>query len=414
MKGMMLISFQKRTGAYVDREYPKNIGKKLGFAPSDINLPYSLNRMRNMKPDYQYVSVKGVMVASFFTGFNFQDYVAHPNQCLYLILDDDENPNSYEDYLIRLATEILPKFKEIKPELTTYDIGSMQYKVKSIEFNKFFQDKFHQLANGEIEPLKMEEAEIIIGEGSKIGTINGKANTVTEKGERDPITTEKLTSDASHFDDMAGNLEEMEKESLRDQIRELNKEINEKDEQIAKLGKKIQITAHELAKNLDPGEEASKKINEMVDMLQEKEEELSKWREKIADMNEKIFVGQDTITKMTEMSMMQSEEMQQQANKINKMKKELIEKDNELDTISQNLDEKDTIIADLEEKFKESEKKFKEKAKEISFIETQEPDFMQKKKIEELKAQIIQHKKNNKIQRREIEELNRKLREDLF
>lgn len=447
MKGMMLISFQKTTGAYLDVEYPKGLTKQLGFTPADVNVPYSINRMNNMKPMFNYIKVNNVMVASFYSGFDFNDYIGHPDKCLYLILDN-ENPNKFEGILIRLATDILPKFKEIDPICTLLDRKSEEYKIKFKEFEAFFEEKYHDIEQNRVIPMNIEDAEIIVGKGSSIKTIGGEHTGKAKEVEKQEVDIQKFLEDMkkkTEITQAAKKMEEMEKDQLRDEIKKYEIIIKDKDERIRNLELQIQNTAS-LTSQLGVTQQVMQKIEELAQMLGEKDQELNKWKEKATEMNEKLFVHQDTIAKMTEMSMLQSEEMQVLNRKNKSMADEIktLKHDNEtlkqeisilnqqIESIKNLLQEKDTLISELShaqkmQKYADVDKTINPvpqniilqnttdgASKAIEELQRQlEGEREEKKQLQqqlgEYKSVTIELKKDIKIARREIESLKEKL-----
>lgn len=449
MKGMMLISFSKRPGAYVDVEYPEGLSKQLGFKPADINLPYSVHRMRNMRPNYTYTKVKNEMVASFFTGFDFNDFVAHPNKCIYLILED-ENPNMYEGQLVKVATDLLPLFKKVDPLLTDIPTNSPQYQLRLDRFKSVFQEEYRKLVNDEIVPVDIEDVEEIRGEGSVIHTSSGThKGKVVERKDPDIQVAEFLKrqrelkeQDKDEFEDFNKQLADMEKESLRDEIRNLQKMLESKNQQLNALEDKLQQQALQTANSAE-NESLKAKITELNDLINQKEKELDEWREKIVEMNEKHFVNQDTIAKMTEMTMQQSEEMQN-LSRVNKDLKDAIEeRDQQITSLSEIIGEKDGRIEKLESKTKDLEhaakmSKYKQESDQSSsgrtkmFVQDADAESAElvkeleaqlkmekaakkalEKKVAEYKSQFVELKKTTKVQRREIQSLKSKLADKL-
>ena len=97
MKGIFVLSYHKKPGSFIDREYPHGISEQLQIDSVDQNKIYSFNRMRNSNPNYIYMKIKGVQVGSFFSGID-NNYIGFPNQCVCIILDN-ENPTLFEEPL---------------------------------------------------------------------------------------------------------------------------------------------------------------------------------------------------------------------------------------------------------------------------------------------------------------------------
>jgi hypothetical protein len=252
----------------------------------------------------------------------------------------------------------------------------------------------------------------------------------------------------SELQDMTKSLDRMEKEGLRDEIRKINKLLKEKEEKIQDLERKTQDSAVAQAQ-ATASQEIANKISELTSMLASKDKELNSWREKIAEMNENLFVNQDTISKMTEMSMMQSNEMQDLSRNNKTFRQENEQKNKEIADYKVKLQEYEDSIAKAIARIKDLEQEnMRTKYTKISGqadqgnrtfiqsinqstsqekigapisdnideeleqmrVELEEEKAARKKcqmQLSEEKSQVIELKKNVKIQRREIEELQK-------
>jgi len=258
-----------------------------------------------------------------------------------------------------------------------------------------------------------------------------------------------IGSAANEMQDMAKSLERMEKEGLRDEIRRINKQLKEREDKIRELERKAQEATVTQAQS-SANQEIANKVIELNALLESKEKELNSWREKIAEMNERLFVNQDTIAKMTEMSMMQSNEMQDLSRNNKTLKQELEQKQKEISESQTRFQEYEDGIAKAMARIKDLEQENmrskytnistqadqdnrtfiqnigqvtpqgKTESKQVDSIdaelermraELEEEKTARKKcqmQLSEEKAQTIELKKNVKIQRREIEELQKK------
>jgi chromosome segregation ATPase len=347
MKGIFILTFHKKPGAFVDREYPHGITDQLGIDATDQNKVYSLHRMRNTLPNFLFLKAKNVTIASFFSGFDLKHYIGRPNQCVSVILDNHENPTIWEDKLRRLAYELLPVLAEIRGEEII--MTGLSTDIKYHRFDQLLAEKLEDLKAGRVEPLYEGEAEVIVGDGTHIDTISDMRGKMTGTGTRPQnltLTAEDIAKaaemaqtspDKSAFtpapkkeqkeDSIAqatAQMEAMEKETLRNEIRRLNGMLKDQNSKIQALESQLRDEWNkEVAAGSESSAEVGKIRGEYEAIIAAKEEELEKWRTKVSELNENNFINQDTIAKMTEMTMQQTMEMQEQAQKIMELKKQL-------------------------------------------------------------------------------------------
>lgn len=291
----MILGFHKSPGAYIEKEHPEGVSEKLNVSTADLMNIYALHRMRRMEPNYLQIKIKNVNVASFYTGFSFKHYVGRPNYCITVFLSPDDNPsNDFEGMLRRIAFELLPRQEEF-------------------DFETDFVSYYEQLRIESIEPFWEE---VLEGEGSKIATIS--ADDIDEKMEREkaPVKEEPQAQELS-FDKQ---FEQFEKDELKEEVRDLQKMVNEKNEKIRELTRQI---TEKVGETSDHSEE----IQLLQGQLDEANKRLDEWSEKLADFNEKNAILMETVRKLTEMSNDQNEEMERQGSQIIDLKKKLGEKD---------------------------------------------------------------------------------------
>ena len=354
MKGIFVLTFHKKPGAFVDREYPKGITQDLGIDETDQNKIYSLHRMRNTRPNYLFLKAKNITIASFFSGFDLKQYVGRPNQCVSVILDQNENPTIWEGQLRRITHDILPVLAEIRGDEIIMTGLSSESKYR--RFDEILAQQLAALQAGQVQPMEDWEGEVRVGTGTVIDTINSgseirdklvgtkpkelsltaddilKATELAKnegqpsgsssvKSAFTPAPTSAMAASAS-TDPMvqaAQQMELMEKEGMRKEIRRLSELVKEKTERIKALESQVrEASASSIG---DAEKNALAKIKgEYEALLASKEQELENWCAKVSELNENNFINQDTIAKMTEMTMMQTEEMQAQSRQIAELK----------------------------------------------------------------------------------------------
>ncbi|TFF90749.1 MAG: hypothetical protein EU548_01430 [Promethearchaeota archaeon] len=369
------MGFHKSPGAYIETQYPTNISERMEVKTSDLMNIYALHRMRRMEPNYLQMKIKGVSVASFYTGFSFKHYVGKPNYCITVFLSDDDNPsNDFEGMLRRIAHELLPK-KE------------------SLEFDDLLVDYYERLRVGSVDTYWEESIE---GEGSKIATIHA------DEEEEEKEEEEEEPEPESHMEqlDFDEQFDKLEKEELKEEIKELKTVINEKNEKIRELTKQI-------TEKVSEGSEYSEEVQMLQGQLDEANKRLDDWSEKLADLNEKNAILMETVRKLTEMSTQQNEEMERQGSTIIELKKQLERKNSQIEDMSNKLvtakvestGQKSELVEKLEEEnqihldtiaeLKIEMKQLKDKVEEAEGVQ------------EDLSEQIISLKKDIKVLRRE-------------
>mgnify|MGYP005849466883 CR=1 FL=1 len=398
MKGIVILSFHKKPGAFVDREYPKGISKRLGFNDIEQNKVYSLHRMRNMRPNFLFLKEKNILLASFFSGFDSKHFIGRPNQCVTIFLDK-ENPTIWEDILRRATFDLLPELDKVRggdiPE------SGLSNDPKYEAFDNYLRDYFYKLEKGEIDPLLPGEGETGSVEKSTIGTISD-INLADRDAAKDLRAAPKVQS-AQKIDGKPDielaiqaatkQMEEMEKTTLRKELQEAIEAGNKKDQEIRQLKEQIEQLKAMGVQSAEPITQTDQKLQEA---LKEKDLELEKWRKKVVELNEVNFINQDQILKLTEMTMMQTQEQQNLMNKVQQMKKELEETKAKLDTLNSGINqasvEEKTLLI---ENMKVEVESLKEKNKEL---------FLKQKNYESKISSLTQtiEEKSQKIEGLEI------------
>jgi chromosome segregation ATPase len=375
----MIMGFNKSPGAYVDVQYPEDIVDRLNVTTSDMMNIYALHRMRNMEPNYIQMKIKGVSVASFYSGFSFKHYVGRPDYAVTIFLsDDDVLPNDFEGMLRRFAHYILPKRADL-------------------DFEIMFKEEFDALQTFELDPYWEE---IIEGEGSKIMTIQADEDSLVKEGA--PLAPQK---DELNFDDQ---FDQLEKDELKEQIKELQDMVREKQDKIRDLTEKIAQQA---------SAEHGGGVQILKQQLDEQDKKLDDWSLKLADLAEKNAILMETVRKLTEMSMQQTEEMERQGRKLLDDKKLLEEKNalieelkqsageatNETEASGAAIEELNTKIEELDARNKKYLDTITDLKLEIKNLKTKQEQSTESDTTvqKDLAEQIIELKKDLKVIRRE-------------
>lgn len=337
MRGIIILSFHKKPGAFVDREYPAGISKLCNIDATEQNKIYSLHRMRNTKPNFLFVKVKNFQVSSYFTGFDFKEYLGHPNQCVSLVLEQNENPTKWEDILRRLAFELLPKLAQVRGN--EIPVTGLSDDPKFQPFDDALKEAFESVVENRIQPLPPGEGDVIEGAGTVIETtasisrsapIKEVKNLTLTKADVQAAAAAQLSAQSSELDPIklaTQQMENMEKDNLRNEIRNLHQLIQEKDKRIRALEIQLQEASAHFATNETNDQNLQDKISkikgEYEAILASKEQELDTWRNKVTELNETNFINQDNIRKLTEMTMMQTDDLSNQSKNIIELKKKI-------------------------------------------------------------------------------------------
>ena len=337
MKGIFILSFDRKPGAFVDREYPVGITRQLNIDNTEQNKVYSLHRMRNVKPNFLFLKAKGVQIASFYSGFDFKDYIGRPNQCVSIILEPNENPTKWEDILRRLTFELLPILAKIRgDEIIT---SGLSKDPKYEEFDRILGQYYQDLQAGNIQPMLPGEGEVKEGSQENLAKLIEK-ETTHNMAQKPSLSTQDIMAATKGALQAAEKpivnvpvvpmdpikaatmeMENMEKDGLRNEIRKLQKIIQEKEEKTRALEAQCRDLSTAGVSNSDT--DVAKIRGEFEAHLATKEQELDTWRSKVAELNENTFINQDNIRKLTEMTMQQTEDMSKQMKTIMDLKKQI-------------------------------------------------------------------------------------------
>ncbi len=435
MKGIFILSFHKKPGAFVDREFPENITDQMGINKTEQNKIYSLHRMRNTRPNYLFVKVKKHQIASFFSGFNARQFIGRPNHCICIILDQGENPMKWEDQLRRLTYDLLPQLDEIRGDEVIESGLDQDPKYK--KFDRILEEKFNALKNGEIEPMREGEGEHLEGTGAVIEKISSyksektladdqiKASDIAqatelakkqhEKEEKAKAEAEAQKQEEDEISAATKQMEMMEVESLREEVRNLHNILKSKNNRINSL--ESQLTE---ARTEDAGGsgDLAKIKGEYEALISSKEEELETWRNKVSDLNEELFIKQDNLKKTTEMMMQMTMDAQKQAQKMRELRKRIKKLEvNQTAPHDLNEDEVSTLrshLAEVEESLKdeaENAKISKKRNKKLFMKNKKLEDRIEglEEKLEEKENKINTLKEKTKSMKKKLDGLEDKL-----
>jgi hypothetical protein len=244
LKGILLIRFTKSPGAFIDLQYPNDLSEKLEIEIDDVMNIYSVHRMRRTDPNYLQMKFKKLRIASFYTGFNEDDFVGGTDVVLTVLVDDDDTlPKEFEGMLRRMAFEILPKSKES----SFYDL---------------LVESYGLLEKGQLEPYWYEQVEGV------------------EVQIQESVATSEfveLSMDEVKFDDY---FDIPESERFKAKIRKLRNIIIKQQEIISKL----QTTIDE---KLSGGDDKLSSIFDLKDEIDDQNEFITELKEKIGILKEK-------------------------------------------------------------------------------------------------------------------------------
>ncbi len=346
---------------------------------------------------------KNVQIASFYSGFDWKQYIGHPNHCVSIILEPSENPTKWEPYLRRLTYDLLPELARIRGESIISKGLSTEPKYQ--EFDQLLGEKFQELLNGSIEPMSDSEGEIIEGEGTVIETVEGLTKqSIANDASKRALSRDDIAAAAKYaqngvpvptsgpmdsIKEATTQMENMEKDALRNEIRNMQKILQEKEDKVRAL----EAQCRELqSQDLNETGDASKLKGEYEALLAAKEQELDTWRSKVSELNENNFINQDNIRKLTEMTMMQTDDLSHQMQTINELRKQVkVLESNAATPQEVSEDDVNTLKShaiELEESLKTATSDLEQKteANKVLFIKTKKLE----NEIDELKETLTQ------------------------
>ncbi len=442
MKGLCIIGYTKSPGAFIEREYPSDpsISSSLKFEAVDVMNLYALIRTTRMDPNFMTATMKGISIAAFYSGFDFRHYIGRPDYIIAVFLEKDESANKLENPLRQLARDLLPRREE---EM----------------FPEILQEAFKDLQAGLIHGIG-PEAEIKQADAyqrTKVSEREGNASNGSqstlkpgEKGEIGRVEVPKMIPKgvgqllASSMDDITTQFKSMELEESKARVKDLEAKLKKKETEVRELKDKL-VSKSETIATTQINEVVARFRAEYDPIIAQKDEEINQWKAKVAELNERAHIAEASIGSMNEIVMQTQNDLQEQGRTIGKLKKQVEEfeaaqagtsvKDQEIQSLHEKIRQLSEETTESKKNLEAMEGKLQEKNREIdklqqatkavpvfdsSKYDVQIQDLTDKVKLseeeirkrngrmEELKAEIIELKKSNKIQRREIETLQSK------
>ncbi len=392
MKGIFVLSYHKKPGSFIDREYPKGVSDQLNIDSVDQNKIYSFNRMRNSDPNYIYMKIKGAQVGSFFSGID-NNFIGYPNQCLCVVFDH-ENPTLFEEPLKEITKELLPMLAYIREDDEEISKG-LSNDPKYQNFDEILGQKYNNLLEqfGKSKPIaitpppKFESSSQKIEDSIQQGNEHNINNTSIEKTPSDGIM-KRFNELETHYEEKIENLK-TELMDWKNKVRELTEEkvsftheIEEKEESITVQKDKAFIWK----KQLETANEINYKLKDSVNKLIEKIKELEDEIENSAD-SKKVFDLRINIAEINAELEVSMDKNKRYEREINSLNSEIVDLNNKLE-IAQTIKINSNIKTDYD---------LDSKMKEIL------------EEIQSLKSKLIEAKKTVKVQRREIVNLHKLL-----
>ena len=392
MKGIFVLSYHKKPGSFIDREYPKGVSDQLNIDSVDQNKIYSFNRMRNSDPNYIYMKIKGAQVGSFFSG-NDNNFIGYPNQCLCVVFDH-ENPTLFEEPLKEIAKELLPMLAYIREDDEEISEG-LSNDPKYQNFDEILGQKYNNLLEqfGKSKPItltpppKFESSSQKIEDSIQQGNEHNINNTSIEKTPSDGIM-KRFNELETRYEEKIENLK-TELMDWKNKVRELTEEkvsftheIEEKEESITVQKDKALIWK----KQLETANEINYKLKDSVNKLIEKIKELEDEIENSAD-SKKVFDLRINIAEINAELEVSIDKNKRYEREINSLNSEIVDLNNKLE-IAQTIKINSNIKTDYD---------LDSKMKEIL------------EEIQSLKSKLVEAKKTIKVQRREIVNLHKLL-----
>ena len=249
------------------------------------------------------------------------------------------------------------------------------------------------------------EGEIIEGEGTVIETVEGLTKqSIANDASKRALSRDDIAAAAKYaqngvpvptsgpmdsIKEATTQMENMEKDALRNEIRNMQKILQEKEDKVRAL----EAQCRELqSQDLNETGDASKLKGEYEALLAAKEQELDTWRSKVSELNENNFINQDNIRKLTEMTMMQTDDLSHQMQTINELRKQVkVLESNAATPQEVSEDDVNTLKShaiELEESLKTATSDLEQKteANKVLFIKTKKLE----NEIDELKETLTQ------------------------
>ena len=392
MKGIFILSYHKKPGSFIDREYPKEISEQLKIDSVNQNKIYSFNRMRDSNPNYIFMKIKGAQIGSFFSGID-NNFIGYPNQCLCIVLDN-ENPTLFEEPLKKIAEELLPMLAYVREGDEEISEG-LSNDPKYQNFDEILGQKFNHLIEtlGKSEPNGIASSPNIESPFQKIEDSIQQDNKTTIISF--PVENSHSEGIIKRFNELEtryeGKIENLKIELMdwKNKVRELTEEkvsftheIEEKEESLKVQKDKSLIWK----KQLETANEINHKLKDSVNKLIEKVKELEDEIENSAD-SKKVFDLRINIAEINAELEVSRDKNKKKEKEINSLSGEIVDLKNRLE-IAQTLRINSSITTDPE-------------------LDSKLQEILEEMQL--LKTNLVEAKKTIKVQRREIVNLHKLL-----
>ena len=130
MKGLAILAWRDDVGAYILECFPESVRDIMNDFAMNI---YNSHRFRTTDANFKILKRGDFNAASFYSGGYQSSYIAKPNYCVTLILEEKDNPNAYEKVLIKAANNLLSK---LDSDDFDYLLEDIFYKIKEKRFDE--------------------------------------------------------------------------------------------------------------------------------------------------------------------------------------------------------------------------------------------------------------------------------------
>ncbi|MFO8019554.1 MAG: hypothetical protein R6U96_13085 [Promethearchaeia archaeon] len=131
MKALLILAWRDDVGAYVLHSYPERFADEVDG--QDLMNIYNSHRFRTTDKNFKILKRGDFNAASFYSGGYQSSYIAKPNYCVTLVLEEKDNPNAYEKVLIKVTNNLLSK---LDADDFDYILEDTFYKLKERRFDE--------------------------------------------------------------------------------------------------------------------------------------------------------------------------------------------------------------------------------------------------------------------------------------
>ena len=307
MKGIIIISFNEDSKAYIDKQFPSNVAEFLNISPQILRELSDHHLKKKMEPNYLEVMLEGdINVASFYSGFSFRHYVGTPNFAVVVFLSEDDFLSiDFEGMMRRISHELLPK-----REALNFDdiLGKYYMMLKSEELTPYWEEIIEgetSLIEREIKnhkdvlDTKLDDVQIEPSLKDKIESDKVKPDLASKNSELEDLLTEKkgkIRELTIRYTDLASEntLKEEEIDTLKNEISEQYIKLEKWSQQMAELNEnnsnllievnKLTEKLNEKEKKLTENEAIVTQLNNEALEIKNIEEEAEKFLQEIEDL----------------------------------------------------------------------------------------------------------------------------------